>query len=91
MRNDCSIGPNRAQGGVNGERDKYHVFTIEFNYLRSNYEVVFPCLNSRIFGNLAIKRYYRFQINCTFLPKSEIFYMADVKNLCSNVKNLPVD
>jgi len=28
-------------------------------------------------------RYYRFQINCTFLPKSEIFYMADEKNLCS--------
>jgi hypothetical protein len=27
--------------------------------------------------------YYRFQINCTFLPKSEIFYMPDVKNLCS--------
>jgi hypothetical protein len=25
--------------------------------------------------------YYRFQINCTFLPKSEIFYTADVKNL----------
>ena len=22
-------------------------------------------------------------INCTFLPKSEIFYTADVKNLCS--------
>jgi len=27
--------------------------------------------------------YYRFQINCTFLPKSEIFYMPDVKNLYS--------
>ena len=26
---------------------------------------------------------YRFQINCTFLPKSEIFYTADVNNLCS--------
>jgi hypothetical protein len=28
-------------------------------------------------------RYYIFQINCTFLPKSEIFYTPDVKNLCS--------
>jgi hypothetical protein len=28
-------------------------------------------------------QYYRFQINCTFLPKSEIFYMPDVNNLCS--------
>jgi hypothetical protein len=27
------------------------------------------------------REYYRFQINCTFLPKSEIFYTADEKNL----------
>jgi len=25
--------------------------------------------------------YYRFQINCSFLPKSEIFYTPDVKYL----------
>ncbi len=25
--------------------------------------------------------YYRFQFNCSFLPKSEIFYTPDVKNL----------
>ena len=30
-----------------------------------------------------VTQYYRFLINCTFLPKSEIFYMVDVKNLCS--------
>jgi hypothetical protein len=34
--------------------------------------------------------YYRFQINCTFLPKSEIFYTADVKNLGVRY-DLPVD
>ena len=27
----CNIGPNRAQGpGVNGERNEYHVFLVEF-------------------------------------------------------------
>ena len=36
--------------------------------------------------------YYRFQINCSFLPKSEIFYTPQVKNLPRHVvKNLPVD
>jgi hypothetical protein len=31
-------------------------FKFEQSYLRSNYDVVFPCLNSRIFGNSSIKR-----------------------------------
>jgi hypothetical protein len=30
--------------------------------------------------------YCRFQINCTFLPKSEFFYTADVKNLGERYK-----
>jgi hypothetical protein len=35
--------------------------------------------------------YYRFQINCTFLPKLEIFYMPNVIKSLLDVKNLPVD
>ena len=38
-----------------------------------------PCLLDAELGKRVW--YYRFQINCTFLPKSEIFYTADVKNL----------
>ena len=33
---------------------------------------------------------YRFQFNCTFLHKLEIFYTPYVKNLRSDVRNLPV-
>ena len=33
---------------------------------------------------------YSFQFNCTFLHKSEIFYTPYVKNLRSDVRNLPV-
>jgi len=35
-----------------------------------------------------LRPYYRFQINCTFFPKSEIFYMPDVNTLCSCKKSL---
>ena len=34
------------------------------------------------------RRYYRFQINCTNLPKSDIFYTTDVKNLVARLISL---
>ena len=53
-----------------------------------------------LFLVLSLLNYYRFQINCTFLPKSEIFNTLYVKNLCSMKKiscfvvgiiNIPLD
>ena len=48
-------------------------------------------VRSRLFDRLKdpLSTYYRFQINCTFITKSEIFYTDDVKNLGERYKISP--